>query len=314
MIFNQNQINFLLKTLDTQIVFFIAKHIGIDSLTEEDLNLLKHRGIDINKLKLESSSNTLSQAYKFGILAKSLGDSRTKDMKYPEFLNFIKSGKFVPLNEREENTLNYLKHQTYHDIKGLGNKISKDLTTVHIEASQQQREKYEKLISEEAQKTVLNRESVKSMVSRLGELTQDWNRDFGRIAETVLHTAYEEGRAAALERTRGKEVLVYKDVFPGACRFCIQHYLTDGIGSKPRIFKLSELRANGTNIGKKQAEWKAVLGAMHPFCRCTLYELPDGYAWDEEKKNFIPHPELYKRKVARKSKIKVTIGDKESEI
>lgn len=38
----------------------------------------------------------------------------------------------------------------------------------------------------------------------------------------------------------------------------------------PRIYRLSELISNGTNLGKPKSEWKAVIGPTHPNCRCTL--------------------------------------------
>ena len=124
-----------------------------------------------------------------------------------------------------------------------------------------------------------------------------------------MHTAYEEGRAANIEYELGKDAIVYKDVYPGACRHCIRLYLTNGFGSQPRLFKLSALRANGTNIGRKPVDWLAVLGPIHPWCRCTLNKLPPGYKWDDKTKDFVP-PANYVIGDWRKSKIKITIGDK----
>jgi hypothetical protein len=72
------------------------------------------------------------------------------------------------------------------------------------------------------------------------------------------------------------------------CAYCKLLYLKpDGI--TPRIFRLSQLQANGTNvgraarrptrIGKMKTEWRAVVGAIHPSCACELYRLPDGMAF-----------------------------------
>jgi hypothetical protein len=145
----------------------------------------------------------------------------------------------------------------------------------------------------------------------LGHKTNDWQRDWGRIVETEMHTAQEEGRADDIQRNSTREdPLVFKHVLPTACRHCIKAYLTNGIGSKPKIFKLSELRANGDNIGKKQQDWKPTLGSLHPFDRCTLDEVPEDYEWDKEKKMFEP-PKEFKRKIERKSKVVITIGGKE---
>ena len=72
----------------------------------------------------------------------------------------------------------------------------------------------------------------------------------------------------------------------GNCKHCIRLYTTNGIGSKPKIFKLSELQGNGTNIGRKSAEWLAVVGSTHLNCRCTLNEVPQGFEWNEKTKAF----------------------------
>ena len=125
-----------------------------------------------------------------------------------------------------------------------------------------------------------------------------------------MNTAYQEGRASGIEKHTGKDALVYKDVFPGACRHCIRLYLTDGIGSEPIIFKLSQLRENGTNIGRKAADWKATVGSVHPYCRCQLNEYDNRYDWNPETHSFSTLKSR-QSKIERKSKIKVTIGNKE---
>lgn len=107
----------------------------------------------------------------------------------------------------------------------------------------------------------------------------------------------------------GLDTRVYKEVYPGACRFCLNLYTTAGAGSKPRIFKLSELIQNGDNIGRKSKDWKPVVGPVHPFCRCSTRYIPDNYVWDDKLQTFVP-PKDYKSKVERKSKVTIIVGDK----
>lgn len=38
----------------------------------------------------------------------------------------------------------------------------------------------------------------------------------------------------------------------------------------PRLYRLSELVRNGTNVGRAKSQWKVVIGGTHPNCRCTL--------------------------------------------
>ena len=63
-------------------------------------------------------------------------------------------------------------------------------------------------------------------------------------------------------------------------------YLTGGVGSKPRIFKLSKLKSAGTNVGKKAKDWVATLGAVHPYCRCNLERYDKDREWDSKKRAF----------------------------
>ena len=103
----------------------------------------------------------------------------------------------------------------------------------------------------------------------------------------------------------------FKDVYNGACKHCIKAYLTGGIDSEPKIFKLSELRANGTNIGKKPEAWLPVIGGMHPHCRCTLNKYNPLYSWDSKTRSFTK-PKEYKQRYAYD--ISVTIGGVEHNI
>ena len=194
-------------------------------------------------------------------------------------------------------------------MKVLKAKISQKILVV--EHDQAARDAYEATIKGSIERAVLERDTVNSVVSEIGNKTGDWGRDLGRIAATEMENAYQAGRAADIESKGGKDAEVWKEVYPQACRFCIQFYTTGGIGSKPVVFKLNELRANGTNVGRKQKDWKPVLYTVHPWCRCMLKEKKPGYVWDEEKGMFVPP----KRDPSKPKKgIVVTVGDKKYNI
>lgn len=99
-----------------------------------------------------------------------------------------------------------------------------------------------------------------------------------------------------------------KCVWTGNCRHCIKLYLTNGIGSQPIVFKLADLQANGDNIGLKVADWKATVGSIHPWCRCTLQYLPKGFVWNEEKERFTVQ-KYSDNKYGERGTIKIMIGD-----
>ena len=125
-----------------------------------------------------------------------------------------------------------------------------------------------------------------------------------------------EGEVGCLELDKNYTLFVRrnnKSIWTGNCRHCIRLYLTNGVGSQPKLFRLQELEANGTNIGLKVNDWKPTVNSTHPHCRCDLNYLPKGYVWDEEKKSF-DIPKNYVPKVARTSKVKITVGDKVFEV
>jgi len=63
------------------------------------------------------------------------------------------------------------------------------------------------------------------------------------------------------------------------CPHCRRLYLKpDGT---PKVFSMKQLLSNGTNYGRKTADWKPVVGATHPNCRCHNNMLPDGFGFDK---------------------------------
>lgn len=305
MFITQTQIQELQNIIKTNHLFFIAKNVGEEMLTKEDKIILKKYGFDLSSLK--GKIPHIEEAFRFGILSKSLKEMEAKKMNYSQLKDYLKTDKWLPLSDYEKNVLDSVKNQSLNDIKGLGDKIVKENGYFLTQIDKEKRAKYQDLIRGEAKEAILNRESVQDLVSRLGNKTQDWNRDFGRIADFIMHTAFDEGRATTLQQTYGKDTLVYKDVYTGACKECIRLYTTAGLGTKPIIFKLDQLISNGNNIGRKTADWKAVIGPTHPWCRCTLQKVPEGMSWDDKVGGFIKIPT--KRRVINRPKIRVTIGN-----
>jgi hypothetical protein len=307
MIFTPAQIEEILELIEYQYTLFGARFLGTDPLAPDDKLLLKKYGIDISKIK---GTNYVETAYKFGMLSRALNKNDLKAMQYNDFKKWIQRGGYIPLSQGEKATVEYLKRKSFSHLKNLGSKIQADTQQMLLQQDDKVRQKNEKLVKKELKEGILKRNANREIVSNLGHKTGDWLRDWDRIVETEMHTAMEEGRADDIKRNSTEEdPLVYKQVQPTACRHCIRLFLTDGLGSKPKIFKLSELRANGTNIGLKVNDWKPVLSTIHPFCRCFLQELQKGYVWDQDKGMFVPGK--VEQKVERKSKIYITIGDKQ---
>ena len=306
MILNNEQILELINIIKFQHLFYIAENVGKDILNSEDISLLKKYGINIEDF---NKFTPFEDVFLFGILSSQLGLIKSKKVNYENLKNFLSEGKFQPLSNVENQALLSAKLRASKDIRGLGNRISDDLQNELIEIDKKQRLRYEKIIGNETEINILNKGSIKDLVSNLGHKTGDWARDFGRISDFVMHSAFEEGRSIDIENRFGLDCEVYKNVYEKACKHCQKLYLTNGIGSEPILYSLKDLRDNGTNIGVNVSDWKAVIGSTHPWCRCTISYRDPNYDWDAKTQSY-NLPKEYVRKVERKSKVKISIGDK----
>ena len=315
MIFNEKDIARILGNVDVSIVRLIAKVLGRDFLKPADIALLKK--YKVNVFKLIPKFPSYYQAFLFGRISAALGEKPASQMTYSEFKEFLsKMGEFSP-NNVEMSYYQIAANRTYDYIKGLGDRIKKDIrvaiSTEELSYLQAEREAQAKeVIAEEIESGVAAKRTVKSISSRIADRMQEWDRDWARIVETECQNVFTLGRAQYMMQSN-PDPKVYFDVYPGACRHCIRLYLTHGIGSEPRVFRLSTLIANGTNVGLKSKDWKPVIGTVHPMCRCNLRQLPEGYVWSEERHRF-EAPENYERKIQRRGKVHITIGDRKYDV
>ncbi len=127
-------------------------------------------------------------------------------------------------------------------------------------------------------------ETWQQFKSELHHTLNEKDRDLDRVAYYELTDAQKQGQAHSLLQDGNVDKLVYKMPLPGACAQCKWAYLLPD-GKTPRVFKLSKLINNGTNIGRKPhpvrggkvapggrtdavETLKAVAGLMHPWCAC----------------------------------------------
>ena len=282
--FDFNQIQELIQSIEKMHVVFIGEQLGTDILAPADKKVLQEFGIDWNARY--STSGKVDEMFRLGLLAEALGQENVRSMPYNKLKQVLSSGKFLPLTTAEKGALESVRFQSYNDIKGLGNRVSKDFSQVFIYVDAKLRSSYQKIIREEAEQAVAQRKTAKELSSILKAKTKDWARDFDRIADYIMHSALDSGISQQILKTHGADAEVYKDVYPGACQQCVKAYLSGGIGSRPKIFKLREIIANGNNIGRKQADWLPVIGPHHPWCRCTLQYKFEDTEWDDKNNDF----------------------------
>jgi len=276
MILSPQQLNELLAIVDNYTILFVAHNVGPTILSEQDRALLKINGVDVDKISSESSK--VEQAYKFGMLSQILHTSNLQGLTYPQLKKNI--AKLAPLTTLERNALENLQFQTYQDIKKLGQTIKSQVTDTFVVADKKRHTvQHTKLVTDAAKKAIEDRKYLSEVVSILGKKTGDWERDLHRIGDFVLHTAFDEGRITQIQKEEGDSALVYKDVYQGACQHCQRLFLTGGVSSEPIIFTVAQLKANGTNIGFKVAEWRPVIGPIHPWCFSDDTEVLTDQGW-----------------------------------
>lgn len=275
MIFTQNQIDEVMRIIDFQHIFFCAGNVSTLVLSDRDKVLLKSFGIDYTKIT--EGFTPFQQLYYFGRLAAAL-DDQTGKVDYNNFKKYIQRGQYNPLTTREEKTLRYLERNVYNYVTKQRDIVQTQVKTLFDEENS--RDEFSTIINETLKEGVRKRESKKNLVLELGERTGKWEIDLGRIVETEGQNAFLHGKMDALIERYGKEkLLFYKEVYPGACKHCIRLYLTNGIGSQPRLFTYEELVGNGDNFHLKPKDWKAVLGTTHPFCYDNQTEVLTNEGW-----------------------------------
>lgn len=307
MILIKDQVEQLLRIIDFHYSFSILINLGKEPLLTEDSELLQSFGINIKDF--DGIFTPYDKMFYLGRLASVLRNDELKSVSYDDFLNYFKRGQYISLTSNEQAQLSISKKKTYNHLKGLANKSKTYMSDLILNDERKTRTEYEKVIHDEIERGVLDRKSIQSIVSNIGHKLEDWSRDWGRIVETEMNSIFQEGKSNYWIE-EDKDTLVFKTVYDGACRHCIDLYLTNGIGSQPIIFRLSSLIENGDNLNRRVSEWRAVVGSTHPFCRCNLQKLPKDYKWNDESKRFEIDKEKFKD-LSYKGTFIIKIGDKE---
>lgn len=216
----------------------------------------------------------ITDSYKYGKLGVLKGKPLDK-MTPKEIEKLLKD---VNLSASQKEAVELSKINAQQHINSLNAKVTSSVLSLAIKEQLNMYTTVEKVVPE----AIKNDTERYKVIQQLREMSGDWERDWHRVAHTEMWDAKVRGEAQAIFNgesplsSKKGETKVFKRPGPNACSKCKELYLEpDGI--TPRIFTLSELQANGTNYGKKQRDWVATLGTVHPNCMCPLSVMPDGY-------------------------------------
>jgi hypothetical protein len=126
-------------------------------------------------------------------------------------------------------------------------------------------------VRELTQKAIENRWSKEKFTSELEAVFSKQTRNWATVARTELQYAFNEGVVAAAEDKFGTGARIAFLPEPDACDVCKELFLDEE--GKPKVFFASQLRANGSNAGKKKNEMLPTVGPPHPNCRCRPISL-----------------------------------------
>lgn len=118
-------------------------------------------------------------------------------------------------------------------------------------------------VQRQVQRAIAEGWDAEKLAAELARITQEWDRDWRRMARTELQGAYNEAVAQNAIFTEGPNAQVARVPEQDACESCMRLFT---FGGKPIIWNLNDLIANGTNIGRKRSEWRATLWPIHPNC------------------------------------------------
>ncbi len=188
--------------------------------------------------------------------------------------------------EAEREAVASLRDRIHQHVRALGNKLDDAVGKILLEADDVVRRR--RMAGGRSDE----RFDTPAVLARIRDAVNALRREWLRTAHTEVHNASEEAKAIAMS-AGGRDPMVFKRPHPDACAHCRLLYLKpDGV--TPRVFRLSALLANGTNVGRRagrptrsgrsRTEWKAVVGAAHPWCQCPLHVLGDGMKFDRNGK------------------------------
>lgn len=279
MLFNNEQIQEILSLVDFRFADLVWKIFGPSHLTSQDKENLKKHGIDPGSLVKKIPPYWAN--WMFGLLSGKLSDYQAKQISYKDLLDYLARRQYETPSKREIEEYEMACNRTYGYLKGLGDKMKKDISSYISDSELRMRMEQERTIKEGVKRGIVERDTTKLIAAKISNQLNDWSRDWNRIVETEYQGVFNMGRVQSYMREGdGPNTLIYFDVYPAACRHCIRLYLTAGIGSEPKLFTAEELIGNGTNIGRRVADWKpTIITAVHPFCYDDKVEVLTNKGW-----------------------------------
>ena len=211
MIFNNEQIQEILSLVDFRFADLVWKIFGPSHLTSQDKENLKKHGIDPGSLVKKIPPYWAN--WMFGLLSGKLSDYQTKQISYKDLLDYLARRQYETPSKREIEEYEMACNRTYGYLKGLGDKMKKDISSYISDSELRMRMEQERTIKEGVKRGIVERDTTKLIAAKISNQLNDWSRDWNRIVETEYQGVFNMGRVQSYMREGdGSNTLIYFDV------------------------------------------------------------------------------------------------------
>jgi hypothetical protein len=290
MVLTDTQIKAIKDIINKHFNRFLISTIGPEAVSDEEIRKLAEQGELDNIIRKD---DYFRLAYLLGKLRGTAGEdpSNISVNQFKQNLSTNPPG----LTQSDLLSIDHAKKNAANFIDGLKDNTEKIMEGIIRDNNYEaQLEQLNETVRPALERLLREGTNVRELVNDLRNKTNDIQTDWKRILVTELNKIH--NRASINEiahRNKGKsndDILVYcigpLDAF--TCSECIKFYHD---GGSYKIYRLSELKANGTNYGKKRTAWSASVPPLHVSCRHRLVELPQGFSLDENGKVYFVGPE-----------------------
>ena len=234
----------------------------------------------LKKLKLPKAiTDLITTSYQYG----KLGTIKGKDLANMSAADVKALMRQVKLTPSQQHSVEFMKIKAQQHIDSLTQKITSNVIASAIQSDLSMWSEIKQVIPA----AIENNSPRYKVLQELRDKTQDMYRDWHRVAQTEMWSAKCQGEAEAILNKesplskQGAETEVYIRPSKNACQKCKQLYVeSDGV--TPKVFLLSELMSNGSNYGKKQADWLPCIPPLHPNCSCVMNVKPKDTKFDAQ--------------------------------
>lgn len=270
MILTKEQIDKIKEIIERHHTRLVIGALGREALTQAEILKLTEMGIDVSR-----DRSILEDIYYHNYLNEH-GDSGAPKTHSQIQAQQTSAGP-LPKEAVHEASKEYLNA----NMKQLIEKQKSDVLS-RIEGIIRDRNNLFKFDKQQDLEGLTKEKSIGALKTELRDYSREANRNWDRIVHTEVSNAISLGSVDRIVDENKDvdldEIYVYRIVVNDAalCKYCRRFYL-DRDGS-PKVYRMSDLLANGSNYGKKASTWKPVATATHPNERCSqVIELKPGW-------------------------------------